>query len=50
MGRVCVGGGRLVWEVGRWVCEGRLVSVWRGLIWGGCVWGGRLVWEVGSEG
>ena len=42
------GGGRLVWEVGSWVCEGRLVSVCRGLIWGGCGGGGRLVWEAGS--
>ena len=31
MGRVC-GGGRLVWEVGSWVCEGRLFGVCRGLI------------------
>ena len=26
------GGGRLVWEVGSWVCEGRLFGVCRGLI------------------
>ena len=25
-------GGRLVWEVGSWVCEGRLFGVCRGLI------------------
>ena len=37
-----VWGGRLVWEVGRCVCEGRLVSVCRGLIWGGCVGGGEV--------
>ena len=36
---------RLVWEVGSWVCEGRLFGVCRGLIWGGCV-GGGVVWEV----